>query len=568
MAKSLVSDKQTKFDRGDGRLEATSQTPLLPIAYAVGAVNGYVWTTDANGNGSWQAATGGGGGGTSLTRATVLTASGSAAANTVVPVITTSGAVTVTLPNAPAAGTVVAVKCITFGVGNPVTIACAGSDVINTPAGGTTLTLSAANQGVYLCYDLVSGIWTDLADDLPMSYLNTLFLSSVSGGAVGGSVAVTGALSTVPSVLTDASTIAVNAALSDVFRVTLGGNRTLGSPANPVDGQSIVFEVIQDATGSRTLAYGGAYSFPSSIGTPVLSSTPAYHDFIAFRYDSGTTTWYCTGFVPQSVNASPYTVSQGGTGVGSLTAYELIAAGTTTTGAAQQIAAGAAGTVLMGAGGSALPAFTALDSTATDITQTGTAAAAGATGKVPDAGHTHANSLVIPGDFSFAAWTLDPAYCNAAGGASTSIMYLTRFFLRQATTLNDIWLHVVTAPVGTLTSGQNFAMVYDSGGTQRAITADQTTPWTTTGVKEAAFTGSYAAPVGWYYCALNVVVSGGAGPAFRAGATAASSFLANAGLSAATLRVATQTAVAGTPGALTLSSNVQTTAFPICAVFV
>ena len=100
-----------------------------------------------------------------------------------------------------------------------------------------------------------------------------------------------------------------------------------------------------------------AYSFPASIGTPVLSTTPAYHDFLAFRYDSGTTTWYCTGFVPQSVNASPYTVSQGSTGVASLTAYGLIAAGTTTTGAVQQVSAGSTGNILTSQGGSGASVF-------------------------------------------------------------------------------------------------------------------------------------------------------------------------------------------------------------------
>jgi hypothetical protein len=128
---------------------------------------------------------GSGGGGTVLTRATVLTASGNATANTIVPVNTTSGAVTVTLPNAPAAGTRVAVKCIIFGTGNAVTIACAGSDVFNKTGGGTSLTLQAANQGVYLCYDLPTGIWTDLADDLPLEQLDNRYVKRYSVNAYG-----------------------------------------------------------------------------------------------------------------------------------------------------------------------------------------------------------------------------------------------------------------------------------------------------------------------------------------------------------------------------------------------
>ena len=35
--------------------------------------------------------------------------------------------------------------------------------------------------------------------------------------------------------LTDATTIAVDASLGNDFRVTLGGNRTVGTPANPAD---------------------------------------------------------------------------------------------------------------------------------------------------------------------------------------------------------------------------------------------------------------------------------------------------------------------------------------------
>jgi hypothetical protein len=398
--------------------------------------------------------------------------------------------------------------------------------------------------------------------------LSALGALPLAGGTVTGPLAVSASLVTTPVTLTDAATIAVNAALSDMFRVTLGGNRTLGSPSNPSDGQAIVFEVIQDGTGSRTLAYGGAYSFPSSIGTPVLSASAGFHDFLAFRYDSAATTWYCTGFVPQSVVATPATVAQGGTGDSSLTAYTLLAGGTTSTGAVQSLTAGSSGQLLMSNGNAALPGWESLDATAGDIAQSGTAAAAGSTGKPADAGHVHASPLALPADFSgFQAWTFDPGYCNASPGATTSLMYLVKFVIRASAVLTNVSVHVVTAPAGTLTASQCFSCVYDSGGTQRAITADQSGVWNTTGVKTSAFTAAYTAPAGSYYFVVNMNVSGGNGPAWRGAAGTASAFLANAGLAAASLRVATQTAVAGTPGALTLSSNVQTNASPICAVF-
>jgi parallel beta-helix repeat protein len=144
-----------------------------------------------------------------LTRAAVLTASGNAAAGTIVPVSTAGGAVTVTLPGAPAGGTVVAVKCVIFGAGNNVTIACAGTDVLNKAGGGTSLTLQAANQGVYLCYDLGTGIWTDLADDLPLSYLQALFAPLASPALTGTPTAPTAAaLTSTTQVATTAFTTA------------------------------------------------------------------------------------------------------------------------------------------------------------------------------------------------------------------------------------------------------------------------------------------------------------------------------------------------------------------------
>lgn len=166
---------------------------------------------------------GSGGGGTVLSRATVLTANGNALANTIVPVNTTSNAVTVTLPNAPASGTVIAVKCITFGTGNNVTISAngGGSDVFNKSGGGATLTIQAANQGAYLCYDAATAIWTDLADDLPLSYLDALFVSatvmttlgdSLYGGSAGAATRLPGNTSATKQFWTQTGTGSASAA--------------------------------------------------------------------------------------------------------------------------------------------------------------------------------------------------------------------------------------------------------------------------------------------------------------------------------------------------------------------
>lgn len=85
--------------------------------------------------------------------------------------------------------------------------------------------------------------------------------------------------------LTDAANIATNAALGNYFRVTLAGNRTLDNPTNMKDGQGLVFKILQDATGSRTLAYGTKFKWPGGTA-PVLTTAASSTDVISGVYDS------------------------------------------------------------------------------------------------------------------------------------------------------------------------------------------------------------------------------------------------------------------------------------------
>jgi hypothetical protein len=172
----------------------------------------------------------------------------------------------------------------------------------------------------------------------------------------------------------------------------------------------------------------------------------------------------------------------------------------------------------------------------------------------------------LPSDFGYLAWTFDPGYCNSAGGPPSSFLSLVKFTLRAAATISTITSHVVTVPAGTLTAGENFAGIYDSGGTLRGATADTTASWGTNGIKANALVTPYTAPAGTYYVAFLVNVTGGAGPIFRASVATASTFLMNAGLSGAGLRIATQAATAALPGTLAYSSNAQTSASAISAL--
>jgi hypothetical protein len=90
----------------------------------------------------------------------------------------------------------------------------------------------------------------------------------------------------IPESLTDAATIATDASLSNRFRVTLEGNRTLGNPTNASDGQQIVWEIIQDAVGGRTLAFDTKFVFGAEITGCTIGATATYRSFVSAVYNS------------------------------------------------------------------------------------------------------------------------------------------------------------------------------------------------------------------------------------------------------------------------------------------
>tara|TARA_R110000803_G_C11823193_1_gene302230 strand:- start:62 stop:658 length:597 start_codon:yes stop_codon:yes gene_type:complete len=87
--------------------------------------------------------------------------------------------------------------------------------------------------------------------------------------------------------LTDGATITPDLATSNNFSVTLAGSRTLANPTNIVAGQSGSVFITQDATGSRTLAYGSYWDFAGGTA-PTLSTAAASVDRIDYVVRSAT----------------------------------------------------------------------------------------------------------------------------------------------------------------------------------------------------------------------------------------------------------------------------------------
>ena len=87
--------------------------------------------------------------------------------------------------------------------------------------------------------------------------------------------------------LTDAVTVVVDMNTFINAKVTLAGNRTLGTPSNAKEGQSGFIRIIQDATGTRTLAYAANWKFPGAVA-PVLTTTAGATDLLYYTVLSST----------------------------------------------------------------------------------------------------------------------------------------------------------------------------------------------------------------------------------------------------------------------------------------
>jgi hypothetical protein len=84
--------------------------------------------------------------------------------------------------------------------------------------------------------------------------------------------------------LTDGATISWAANTQQVATVTIAGNRTMAAPTGLVNGAFYALNVIQDATGSRTLTWNSVFKWASATA-PTLSTAANAKDFFVFRSD-------------------------------------------------------------------------------------------------------------------------------------------------------------------------------------------------------------------------------------------------------------------------------------------
>lgn len=219
--------------------------------------------------------------GSSLTPTAVKTSGYTAVVGDFVPVDTTSGSVTITLPTAPADKSQIAVKQVIRGGTNTVTIAAGGSDVFNRAGGPTTLTLTLSNSAFSLQYKSSTAIWYAVSDDLPYGGLLAnaqtwsgvqTFVTPVLGTPASvtltnatGLVASTGTTATgTPSSSTFLRGDNTWAAPAGTGTVTVVSSGSLTSTALVTGGGS---QTLQTAATTATMDSSGNISTPGAITT-------------------------------------------------------------------------------------------------------------------------------------------------------------------------------------------------------------------------------------------------------------------------------------------------------------
>lgn len=102
----------------------------------------------------------------------------------------------------------------------------------------------------------------------------------------------------VVSTLTDGATVALDASLGSVFKLSAGGNRTILAPSNATNGQKIVIRhSASGADRTLTLTTGAAgFRFGAEI-TALTATTSAKTDYIGCIYDSTDNRWDVVAYV-------------------------------------------------------------------------------------------------------------------------------------------------------------------------------------------------------------------------------------------------------------------------------
>lgn len=171
--------------------------------------------------------------------------------------------------------------------------------------GGTSgpSTVSATVGQIWIAQSAAAPVGTSLTGDVTM---NASGVTAIGTNKVSFAMISTGALATVTNVWGNASSVVtpvssiwgagaittltfvsagtdLDMSLGINFELNMTGNATLNNPTNQKAGQTGAIFINQDSTGTRTLAYGTNWKFPSSGTAPVLTTTTNALDMLVYH---------------------------------------------------------------------------------------------------------------------------------------------------------------------------------------------------------------------------------------------------------------------------------------------
>jgi len=138
----------------------------------------------------------------------------------------------------------------------------------------------------------ISGAW---ANRTPAQVVTSLGVVSAADPTFTGTVTHSGRQVVTPEAISiSGGNASIDAATGNVFDIAATANFTLANPTNPVNGQVIHLRIAQDATGSRVMTLGSAWTAGPS--TVTLSTTANKIDHLVAMYHSTSSKWHITGF--------------------------------------------------------------------------------------------------------------------------------------------------------------------------------------------------------------------------------------------------------------------------------
>ena len=157
--------------------------------------------------------------------------------------------------------------------GTAITALASGNAALSDVAGAATA-LASGNAGIAdAATALASG--NAALTDVGGKYDKT-------GGPISGTVRVQAqSYSDVRDEGLESGTITLDFGSSNNFKMTLTGTSTLGAPTNASGGQSGSIFILQDGTGSRTLAYNAVFAFAGGTA-PTLTTAASGQDALLY----------------------------------------------------------------------------------------------------------------------------------------------------------------------------------------------------------------------------------------------------------------------------------------------